>query len=135
MSILSGTNLLVVEDDAIIGLDLVCFLEDQGCRVRGPVASATQALDAISDEEPDIATLDFNLRGDETSAVVAKALVGLSRPFIYVTADAEPLSQMDIPEAPTVLKPINFSDLLAVLVDRLNLQGAKTVHSQAAQRF
>lgn len=53
---------LVVEDEMMIAFDLQMMLEDNGCRVLGPVASVDSALRLLEDTRPDVAVLDGNLR-------------------------------------------------------------------------
>ena len=72
--ILMGLRVLVVEDEALVALNLVCLLEDLGHFVVGPVASSTQAL-ALAGENPvDVAFVDLNLADGQTGASVALAL-------------------------------------------------------------
>lgn len=69
-----GLRVLVVEDEALIALNLVCLLEDQGHRVLGPAATSAQAL-ALADGDPvDLAFVDLNLLDGATGASVAIAL-------------------------------------------------------------
>jgi two-component system, response regulator PdtaR len=82
---LSGWRVLVVEDEPLIALDLRDTLEGWGCRVIGPVATASAALELVKESLPDCAVLDVNL-GRETSEPVAAALRSRHCPFIVMTA-------------------------------------------------
>ena len=78
-------RILVVEDESLIGMDLVMMLEDWGYRASGPHASVNGSLKAIDEFDPEIAILDINLGGDETSLPVAEALQSRGTPFIFLT--------------------------------------------------
>src|SRR5215204_171408 len=58
---LAGATVLVVEDNAIIGLDLQMTLEAFGCRVLGPASSNEHALEVLVHERPDAAVVDLRL--------------------------------------------------------------------------
>jgi len=62
---LSGVRILVVEDSWQVGLALMSFLTDLGAEVSGPVATIADAQRLASDQPPDAALVDLNLRGGE----------------------------------------------------------------------
>ncbi len=98
----------------LLAMDLQMQLEDEGCLVIGPAPNVARALEAISEQKPDAATLDINLNG-ETSAAIAAALNDLSVPFIltsgYNDFPADPAFQ----GKPLVKKPISMADLVGNL--------------------
>lgn len=62
---LGEAGVLVVEDNAVLALDLCQALEEAGLRVIGPCLSYEQALAAIAREPPRHAVMDLDLgRGD-----------------------------------------------------------------------
>ena len=65
-------TILVVEDEALIALNLVSLLEDLGHFVVGPAASAAQALALAERTPPDLAFVDINLVDGPTGAGVAR---------------------------------------------------------------
>jgi two-component SAPR family response regulator len=77
-------------------------------------------LDAIEAFDPEIAILDMNLGGGETSLPIAQALQASQTPFIFLTgytrldADGNPL----VETAPLMNKPVAEGELKMVL-DRL----------------
>ena len=68
---LAGKRLLVVEDEPLIGLDLVNTLEKAGADVPPPVGTERDALESIEREEFDAVLLDGNLRGRGVDAIAA----------------------------------------------------------------
>jgi DNA-binding response OmpR family regulator len=77
-------RVLVVEDEALLAIDIAGHLTDAGFSVIGPAASVTKALALIKEGGCDIAVLDVNLR-DETSEPIARELRTNGTPFIFVS--------------------------------------------------
>lgn len=82
---ISGSTILVVEDDYFIADELRSGFEAQGGRVLGPVPTVAAALKLI-DANPDLdaATLDVAL-GEENAFAVADALIARRIPFVFLT--------------------------------------------------
>jgi CheY-like chemotaxis protein len=85
MGTLSGRRILVVEDEALIALDLQGMLDQRGATVVGPAATVSEALKTITENQIDCALLDLKL-GDETADPVAAALKQRAIPTVFVTA-------------------------------------------------
>lgn len=64
MSSLAGLRILIVEDDALVALNLQEFVESLGCTVVGPAGRLGEALRTLEREEIDGAMLDINLHGE-----------------------------------------------------------------------
>lgn len=56
-------RLLIVEDEAVMALDLKLQLEDLGYEVQGIAASAEQALAQVRRQTPDLVLMDIRLQG------------------------------------------------------------------------
>jgi len=110
-------TILIVEDEAIVGLDLAMQLEDEGYECLGPVGTVEEALALLEEQPPDLAVLDANLDG-ATSAPVAERLQAMQRPFVYVSGYGERGALEQLPEAPLISKPLKF-DRLATLIREL----------------
>lgn len=82
---LMGRSVLLVEDEAMIALDMEQTLTAAGLRVLGPAASVNSALRLIARERPDAAILDLDL-GGELVTPVARTLRDLGVPFVLATA-------------------------------------------------
>jgi PAS domain S-box-containing protein len=108
---LTGRRVLIVEDEALISLELEQAVAGLGCEVVGPAASPDAALDLIRRRAPDLAILDVNL-GGQTSERVARALRALDVPFVFCTGYAEPATRLE-PDAETAVigKPIELEAL------------------------
>jgi CheY-like chemotaxis protein len=105
--------ILIVEDDALLALDLAQNLERAGYSVLGPAASASKALKLLTGHCCDAAILDVHLGRGETSEPVAQELRLRGIPFVTVTA----YFQEHLPEVYsgfTILtKPIPVLDVIA----------------------
>lgn len=121
----SGKRVLIVEDMALIGLDLASTLESYGYRPVGPFPSEDKALAALSEDPPDLAVLDINLGEDSHSGGVADRLTQLGVPFVFITGyTAGRAALLDrYNRAPRLTKPCSPGDLAAAL-DRLQQPAA-----------
>jgi diguanylate cyclase (GGDEF)-like protein len=85
------TRVLVVEDEAIVAMDLRAELQQMGYEVVGTAGTAADALRLAELAPPDIALLDIRLQGSSDGIDVAAALSSRLRiPFVYLTADTDP---------------------------------------------
>ena len=84
---LSGQQIMVVEDDPIIGLDIADILRSRGAAVSGPFTTVANALQAIR-KTPDAAVLDVNL-GRETTEAVALQLSKHAIPFLILSGQVD----------------------------------------------
>jgi two-component sensor histidine kinase/PAS domain-containing protein/CheY-like chemotaxis protein len=115
---LTGTRVLLVEDNAVIGLDMAEGLEAAGAKVIGPVASLQHALGAAAAGGFDVAVLDVNLGGEQVFPV-ADLLAERRVPYAFLTGyDASVMVPERLRSAPALRKPIRV-DALAATVRRL----------------
>jgi CheY-like chemotaxis protein len=62
---LNGVQILLVEDSSVVSAAMKDLLEACGADVAGPVATMVEADRLISENLPDAALVDINLRGGE----------------------------------------------------------------------
>jgi CheY-like chemotaxis protein len=79
-----NARILIVEDEALIAMDLQALLEEAGYRVLGPANSSEAALAIIDKDEPDVALLDVNL-GRSDAFGVADILAERKTEVIFLT--------------------------------------------------
>ena len=111
---LEGVSILLVEDSWQVAKALKSLLQILGADVAGPAATVADAEHLISEHIPDVALVDFNLRGGEQASGVIDRLYGHGVPVIVITGYAV------IPLAPEkavaiLQKPITSAELLATL--------------------
>ena len=111
----AGRRVLVVEDEFLISLTTVDFLESLGCEVVGPAARLGAAFELAQSESLDAAVLDINIAGDMVWPV-AEVLRRRGVPFIFLSAHPR-LSEIPIPFAavPRLEKPLEQNRLLRQL--------------------
>ncbi|WP_179381147.1 HWE histidine kinase domain-containing protein [Jannaschia marina] len=108
---LSG-NVLVLEDNMVIGLDASDILADAGAEDVRLAASAEEALRLLEEVEVTFAVLDVNL-GGHTSLPVAEHLRSKGVPFVLATGYGDVASVLEsYPEAPVVKKPFTAESLM-----------------------
>jgi DNA-binding response OmpR family regulator len=115
-------DVLILEDEMLIGLDLAAELQQFGVSVVGPFPTMEQARRAVAERRPAAAFLDINLGRGVNSAAFALELQSLGVPFAFLSGYAEQgpdwLSDVD---APRLSKPISAGELIAAarrLLDR-----------------
>src|SRR5215475_10805301 len=88
MTNLSGQRILVVEDSWHLGVALKSLLRSVGAEVAGPVATSAEAERLIAEQVPDVAIVDFNLRGGELAHDLIDKLNALSVRVIVISGYA-----------------------------------------------
>lgn len=108
-------KILIVEDDALIAMELEERLQDMGYDVLGPAASVEEAQAVADRHKPDAALLDSNLAG-VSSTEFAAVLAGRGVPVAFCTGyDTIKNLPAALQAAPILTKPIGDADLLKVL--------------------
>jgi CheY-like chemotaxis protein len=104
----------VVEDEALLAMELEGHLQGLGYTIVGPFGDLARATEACRREAIDVAVLDTNLNG-EMVYPLADDLSAHGIPFIFVTG----YSASNLPErfrgAPRVAKPYDPATLTTQL--------------------
>lgn len=110
---LAHQRVLVVEDEALVAMELTQILTAAGAQVIGPAGDIDDALALVEAGGIDRALLDINLAGRMVTPV-ASALAQRSIPFVYLTGYQEP----DVEGGPVLRKPANAAALLGALASQ-----------------
>jgi DNA-binding response OmpR family regulator len=117
---LQGKRVLIVEDEALIGMLLEDELLKAGAEVVGPACSVKEALELIDQVAADgglsAAVLDINLEG-ETVSPVADRLAALSVPFVFATGYGKNCNRGLHAAAPILTKPFDGNVVADVVRD------------------
>ena len=112
-------RLLIVEDDALVALELKARLEAMGYLVVGHAATAPEALDYVQDTAPHLVLMDIRL-GEGLDGIDAAETIRrrFNVPVVFVTAhsDDATLRRADA-ASPSgyVVKPVRDRDLRAAI--------------------
>ncbi|NWG45912.1 MAG: response regulator [Alphaproteobacteria bacterium] len=113
---LEGARILLVEDSAIIALDLQDTLQSAGAGEVVIVATPAQALGHLSEGAGfACAVLDLRL-GRETSLPVAEALADRRIPFLFVSGYGNGPQGARFADRAVIAKPVDPLVLLAEIV-------------------
>jgi CRP-like cAMP-binding protein/DNA-binding NarL/FixJ family response regulator len=133
-------NVLVVEDEAIVAVDIDECLQTLGYRVCGTAASADEAFDLAGKHKPDLVLMDIILRGEEDGIQAAERIKSVHDvPVVFLTAHADKatLDRAKITEPyGYVLKPFNERELRTVVEIALYKHGRdaeRKQHEQASE--
>lgn len=109
------TKLVIVEDEAIVALDISMTLKKLGYQVIGIMTSGLEVMQCIPSLKPDIVLMDIRLRGDIDGIQLAEYIGSeLGVPVIFVTGQADTVTlerAQAIKPAAYLLKPFSQLDL------------------------
>lgn len=108
-------RVLIVEDEAIIAMDLEMTLEDMGAQVVGIAMTAADAARLAKLHRPDCVTMDINIKGDRdgvSAAIEIYETVGIRSIFVSAYGNDETLARAAAANPiGWVMKPIDVRDL------------------------
>ena len=120
------SRMLVVEDEALILLDIETTVRDAGVADVVAATSVEEAMAAIDAGSFDAAVLDLHLGRSGWSYDVAHRLKQKGVPFIFSSGTVDVADGFH--DVPLVMKPFSSAQLVAAL-----LQVTADRHAQAAQ--
>jgi len=116
-------TVLVVEDEALIAMDLQWLLEEAGYRVLGPANSTAAAMALLDGIEPDVALLDVNLGRSDVFGVANELATRKTRLIFLTGHTAQKLPQAHR-HRPLVAKPYLPHILLQAVALAVSQTGA-----------
>jgi len=111
---LDGKRIIVIEDEALVLMELESSLADAGCEVVGTAGTLDDAKVLSAQAECDAALLDANLAGrrvDELAAMLTRRNI----PFAFVTGYGRDGLPETFRDATVLKKPYGLADLIAVV--------------------
>lgn len=109
-------RVMIVEDQAILAMELELVLADCGCDVVGCAMDAVSALNIAGRERPDFALIDVNLLDGMTGPQVAQKLVadhGMA--VVFLTANPEQIPEGFAGALGAVTKPFDEQTIRGVV--------------------
>jgi PAS domain S-box-containing protein len=111
---IAGKRILLIEDEALISMDLEASLTKGGCEVLGPASTLDQAKQMIEKADFDGALVDANLAGHPVDDLAA-ALTKRNIPFAFVTGYGREALPAAFGEGIVLDKPFTQEQLLATV--------------------
>lgn len=111
---LEGISVLLVEDEAILAIDVAGIIEMAGGRVVGPAYSLGQGFHWLDRGKFDCAVLDINLH-DELVFKLADALIERGIPIVFLSSHSLNIAPPHLRERPLVHKPFSTHSLVKAI--------------------
>lgn len=119
------SSVLIVEDEALIALDLEEVVRDCGYDPDGPYGSVAESLRALDHNTPDCAVLDVRILDGEVFPV-ADRLQQRQVSIIFYSGHA---NQSDLrrryPTAQICMKPASHTDLMEAITSAVRMTSEK----------
>jgi CheY-like chemotaxis protein len=118
---LAGRRLLIVEDEALVAMELEDLITSLGGEVVAPFGRVADALNAVRRQAVDGAVLDVRLDGD-TTFKIADALLHAANPILFVTggaADSIPVEYRQLPRLQKPFDHLQFTRMAELIFGRL----------------
>lgn len=80
-------KVMIVEDEALLALELEYEIEAGGHDVVGIAADKRSATQLLADTDPDFAFVDIHLNDGPTGIEIGRRLAELGKPYVFVTGN------------------------------------------------
>lgn len=109
-------RVLIVEDEALLAMELECLVEEAGHCVAGWATSSAEARSLVDDVQADIAFVDVNLLDGPTGVDVAAYIAETkSSMVVFLTANPKRLPENLAGAVGVIAKPYTLNGLMAAL--------------------
>ncbi|MCQ8185877.1 response regulator [Parvularcula maris] len=110
-------TVMIVEDEALIGLDLARSLQKADYDVAGPFETSAEANKWLEQSAPVCALLDVNLGDGSNSFELAARLAASNIPFGFLTGYAASKGHIDqqFNDVPKLSKPCRPEEVVAMV--------------------
>lgn len=125
----SAPSILIVEDEALIAVEIESTLRKLGYRIAGKARNGDKALDLFASAKPDLALLDIDIKGTRNGIDLARVIrANYNFPFVFLTAfsDRDTLGKLkDTMPYGYIVKPFNRGELLSTIELALHKHAAE----------
>ena len=116
MSESADLRVLIVEDQALLAMELELVLAECGCEVVGCAMDKAGALAIAERERPDLALIDMNLLDGMTGPTIAEQVVSrYGTTVVFLTANPEQIPDGFSGALGAVSKPFDEATIRAVV--------------------
>jgi DNA-binding response OmpR family regulator len=120
---LRGARVLVVEDDALVLMELESILQDAGAETVACCRNVNDGLTAVEQKPPAAAILDVN-SGRRVIGPMARRLARRGTPFLFYTGEVENESTLaEWPDHLVLTKPERPATIVAAVAHLLEHAG------------
>ena len=113
-------RLLIVEDDALIAMDLAASIGELGGEVVAVAANARDAMRLAEELDPDVVLMDVRLRGQPDGIEAAQVIRRRGpTPIVFVTGNSESDTMQRMARlsgAQIILKPVLINELRDAII-------------------
>jgi len=102
---------MIVEDEALLALELELEVESAGHVVVGTAASRKAAFDIIDETEPDFAFVDVHLTDGPSGIDIGRRLAERKIPFVFVTGNVKRIPEDFVGAIGAIEKPYTMHGL------------------------
>jgi CheY-like chemotaxis protein len=107
---------LIVEDQALLAMELELVLSESGCDVVGCAMDTAGALELAEQARPDLALVDINLLDGMTGPDIARRLISeYGSAVVFLTANPEQIPDGFAGALGVVSKPFDEATIQAVV--------------------
>ncbi len=123
-------KIMIIEDEAVIAMDLESIVMDMGHRVTGVARTEAAALDLAGSDAPDLILSDIQLADDSSGIDAVNQILARDgdRPVIFITAFPERLLTGEGPEpAFLISKPYSENQVRSAVSQALFFASTETL--------
>ncbi|MFZ5709993.1 MAG: response regulator [Pseudomonadota bacterium] len=123
-------NVMVIEDEAIIAMDLATIVREMGHRVTGVARTRNEAVTLAARERPDLILTDIQLADNSSGIDAANDILGQfeDMPVIFITAFPERLLTGERPEpAFLITKPYSEDQVRSAVSQAMFFASTETL--------
>ncbi len=102
---------MIVEDEALLALELEMEVEAAGHEVVGTAASRNAALQIVEHAEPQFAFVDVHLSDGPSGIEIGRHLASTGIPFVFVTGNVKRIPEDFVGAIGAIEKPYTMNGL------------------------
>lgn len=115
----TAPKILIVEDEALIAVEIESALRELGYRIAGKARNGDKALDLLASSQPDLALLDIDIKGTLNGIDLARIIrAKYNYPFVFLTAFSDRQTVMSLRDTMPygyIVKPFSRGELLTTI--------------------
>lgn len=125
-------SVMIIEDEAIIAMDIENIVADMGHRVTGVARTQAEAVKLCREDVPDLVLADIQLADNSSGIDAVNDILAEHgvRPVIFITAFPERLLTGDKPEpAFLISKPYNVDQVISAVSQAMFFSSTETLNA------